>query len=74
MPHLYVCTQLDPLLRTIEQVWVVRRGLAVQLPDVEQVIELAVHIATHGEVGASGHINIYQRSLRFEQRLGLWCG
>jgi hypothetical protein len=46
---------------TVEQVGVVRARVAVDLPDVEQVVVLPVHVTTHGEVAITWDVYVYQR-------------
>jgi hypothetical protein len=46
--------------RTVEQVRVVRAWVAVDLPNVQQVVELPVHVAAHREVTVAGDVYVHQ--------------
>ena len=60
-------------------VWILLGGKAVQLEDFGHVVELAVHVAAHGELGIGGHVDVDQpNKLKFvalmRQKSGLLAG
>lgn len=54
---------------TIEQIRIRFRGWSIQFEDVQQIIELAVHIATDREFARRRHIDIHECGLLLEIRL-----
>lgn len=59
---------------TVEEVGVDRPRVAIELPDVEQVVVLPVHIATHREVAVCGDVYVDQRWKLAQQLPGLQAG
>mmetsp|Transcript_9837 Transcript_9837/g.19138 ORF Transcript_9837/g.19138 Transcript_9837/m.19138 type:complete len:236 (+) Transcript_9837:903-1610(+) len=48
---------------SVEQIWVLCARHAVDLKDITQIVELSMHIATHGDVLSVGNIHANQRCL-----------
>lgn len=59
-------------MRTIEDVWIVLRWQPIELKDVEQVIELAVHVAAGCDVSILRDADIHQRRCCSENLSRLW--
>ena len=61
-------------LLTVEEVWVVAAGQAVEVKDAQQVVVLPMHVTAYREVGSVLNHDVNQAGLGLEQVLGLGGG